>query len=158
MGWQSIWAVRTAGAQTLVLATLAWAGGPDLGTGAPGRAQLVTEIAPARVVRPRPRFTTLAPVLAREGQAYRYAVSVQDPDREEVVFTLVRAPEGAALEGRVLVWVPTHAQAHGRQRFTLRAVDGRGEAREQSWAVLARSGPRTLRQLRQIRPRVRTAE
>jgi hypothetical protein len=156
MGWQSSWAVRTAGAQTLVLATLAWAGGPDRVPSA--RAQLVTEIEPARVVRPRPRFTTLAPVLAREGQTYRYAANVQDPDREEVAFTLVRAPEGAALEGRVLVWVPTHAQAHGRQRFTLRAVDERGEAREQSWAVLARPGPRTLRQLRQTRRRVWTAE
>lgn len=156
MGWQSSWAARTAGAQTLVLATLAWAGGPDRVP--PARAQLVTEIEPARVVRPRPRFTTLAPVLAREGQTYRYAANVLDPDREEVAFTLVRAPEGAALEGRELVWVPTHAQAHGRQRFTLRAVDERGEAREQSWAVLARPGPRTLRQLRQTRPRVRTAE
>lgn len=103
-------------------------------------ARVVTEVAPARSVNRPPRFLSVAPRLAREGSAYLYDLAASDPDGDEVVFSLLRAPEGAVLEGEVLKWTPSHAQAGHRQRFTLRAVDEHGAARLQHWSVIPNRG------------------
>ena len=103
---------------------------------------MVREIDPARVVNRPPRFLSLAPRMAREGAPYRYGVSAADPDGDHVRLTLVRAPEGAALEGSLLRWQPRHSQVGRPQRFTLRAVDEHGAAREQTWSVIPRPEPR----------------
>jgi hypothetical protein len=76
----------------------------------------------------------VAPPAALEGEPYRYRVSALD-EGEEVHLTLLRAPEGAVLEGAVLVWTPAHAQAGRAQRFSLRAADGHG-AEEQDWTIV----------------------
>lgn len=103
---------------------------------ADGRAaSVITEIQPRDRLNRPPRFLSLAPQLAREGEPYRYGVAAMDPDGDEVHLTLLRAPEGAALDGRVLTWTPGHGQAGHAQRFTLRAADEHGAAGEQSWTV-----------------------
>ena len=145
MGWQTDWTTWLEGA-ALGAVLLAGAGREVQGTEGPGPARLVKELPPVRMT---PRFVSLAPAMAREGRPYRYAIRALDPDGEPLTFTLVRAPEGAQLEGRVLVWVPARAQTRRRQQFLLRAVDEHGAARDQAWTVLARPRPRTLQQLRQ---------
>ena len=109
----------------------------------PGSGQarvLVQEIVPADVARRPPRFVSLAPRGAWEGDPYRYGIIVDDPATEEVTLTLVRAPEGAALEGHLLTWTPTRAQTGHRQRFSLRAVDPEGAAMVQDWTLVPRAG------------------
>jgi hypothetical protein len=101
-------------------------------------AVIITEIHADHLANRHPRFISLAPKLAREGEPYHYGISALEPDGEEVHLTLVRAPEGAALEGMILKWTPEHAQAGHRQRFTLRAVDDHGAAVDQTWTVVPR--------------------
>jgi hypothetical protein len=156
MGWPTF---RTAGTGSLVLfaAVLGWAaeGG---GTGEsplqlrPARAgetasgpaprvrpaAVVTPVEPHRVANRPPRFRSVAPRMAQEGVPYQYGVAADDPDGDAVKLTLLRAPEGAALDGTLLRWQPSHAQAGRRQRFTLRAVDGHGAGRIQTWTVVPR--------------------
>jgi len=104
-------------------------------------ARLVTEIEPARVAHRPPRFISVAPAMAREGEPYRYGFAALDPEGEALSFTLVRAPAGAVLEGRLLKWTPGHHQAGRRERFTLRAMDEHGASRLQSWTVIPRAEP-----------------
>jgi len=103
---------------------------------------VITEIQPGALALHRPRFISLAPHLAREGEPYRYGVSALEAEGDEVRLTLLRAPDGATLEGNVLKWTPEHAQAGRPQRFTLRAADERGAAEDQDWTVIPKSEPR----------------
>lgn len=142
MGWYGILAGWTGNA-VLAGLVLGCAGADGLDPGTPevvqsGAAVLVTEIHPGNH---RPRFISLAPHLAREGEPYRYGFEALDPDGDEVSFSLLRAPEGAALEGGVLEWTPEHAQVGRRQRFTLRAADGHGGIDEQTWTIIPRAEP-----------------
>jgi len=99
-------------------------------------AVVISEIQPQERINRPPRFLSLAPRMAREGRPYRYGVAAMDPDGDEVHLTLLRAPEGAALEGGILTWTPEPGQAGRPQRFTLRAADEHGGAREQTWTVI----------------------
>jgi hypothetical protein len=127
----------------------AGADGPD--PERPPSATVITEIQPADLIGRRPRFISLAPQLAREGEPYQYGIFAVEGDGEEVRLSLVRAPEGAVLDGTLLKWTPEHAQAGRPQRFTLRAADGQGDVEDQSWTVTPRPqvqggippGPRT---------------
>lgn len=150
MGWFGILA-GWSGNAVLAGLVLGCAGADPLDPGAPapgrpeviqsGPAVLVAEIRAGDLVNRRPRFISLAPQLAREGEPYRYGVSALDPDGDEVSFSLLRAPEGAILEGGVLQWTPEHAQVGRPQRFTLRAADGRGGVDEQTWTIIPRAEP-----------------
>ena len=144
MGWQSILTDWTGGT-VLVAMALGCAGAEDpgqAGEAEPAGRRLIREIEPAKVVNRPPRFISLAPRMAREGEPYRYGIAAADPEGDAVRLTLVRAPEGAALEGSLLKWQPRHSQVGRAQRFTLRAVDEHGAAREQSWSVMPRAGAR----------------
>jgi hypothetical protein len=141
MGWPVILSGWTGPA---VLAGLALGCG---GAEDPGRealpaagATVITEIHPAHRVH-RPRFISLAPKLAREGEPYQYGISAVESEEDEVHLTLVRAPEGTVLDGTVLKWTPGHGQAGRPQRFTLRAVDERGAAADQTWTITPRPEP-----------------
>ena len=79
--------------------------------------------------------------LAREGEPYQYGISAVESEEDEVHLTLVRAPEGTVLDGTVLKWTPGHGQAGRPQRFTLRAVDERGAAADQTWTITPRPEP-----------------
>jgi hypothetical protein len=110
------------------------------GPSGPKPARVVTEVPASRAANHPPRFLSTAPRTAREGSSYVYDPAVVDPDGDQVAFSLLRAPDGAVLEGEVLKWTPTHAQAGHRQRFTLRAVDEHGAARVQHWSVIPGKG------------------
>jgi hypothetical protein len=116
-------------------------------------AVVITPIEPHRVVNRPPRFISLAPRGAREGVPYQYGVAATDPDGDEVRLSLLKAPEGATLEGSLLHWRPSHAQAGRRQRFTLRAVDSHGAARIQTWSVVPRSAQTPRHSLENTRHR-----
>jgi len=131
MGCPGTWAGRVA-----ITALALGCAGEDGPVHPGGPRVVVTEIAPAQRINRAPRFLSQAPPVAREGEPYRYGVSALDPDGDEVRFRLVRAPEGATLDGAELNWVPQAAQAGRPQRFTLRAADGRGGVEEQSWTVV----------------------
>jgi hypothetical protein len=115
--------------------------GPGPATSRVTPARVVTEVEPSRVINRPPRFISIAPRAAREGQPYAYGMAAQDPDGDAFAFTLLKAPEGAVLEGEVLKWTPTHAQAGRRQQFTLRAMDEHGAVRLQHWSVIPRREP-----------------
>jgi hypothetical protein len=150
---QRIVIANRAGNAALAVLALAWAGldgeaavlakvpggAQDAGGSLEQPARVVTEIDPARAHRP-PRFHSVAPRIAREGELYRYGFLASDPDGEELGYTLVRAPEGARLEGVMLDWTPSHTQAGRPQRFILRAVDEHGAVRDQAWSVIPRRG------------------
>jgi len=106
------------------------------GADGPDPEAVVSEIHPSQVVRRHPRFISMAPRMAREGEPYRYGITASEGDGEEVHLTLVRAPEGAALDGTVLRWIPEHAQVGRPQRFTLRAADEHGMSEDQEWTVI----------------------
>jgi hypothetical protein len=97
---------------------------------------VVTELPGSRKPNHPPRFLSTAPRTAREGRGYVYELAASDPDGDTVAFSLLRAPEGAVLEGEVLKWTPTLAQAGQRQRFTLRAMDEHGAESVQHWSVI----------------------
>jgi|GEM_PF-1628105 hypothetical protein len=142
MGWHGMVTSWTGNAVLAGLLGCAGAEQPDPGPAEPsGPAVLVTEIHPGDPSNRPPRFISMAPQLAREGEPYRYGIFALDPDGDEVRFTLLRAPEGAALEGRVLKWIPGHAQVGRPQRFTLRAADGHGGVDEQTWTIIPRAEP-----------------
>jgi hypothetical protein len=117
------------------------AGQPPAAVPDPRRApaNVVTEIEPAKVANHPPRFISMAPATAREGEPYDYGFAALDPDGEELRYVLVRAPEGASVVGELLEWTPRHSQAGRLQRFTLRAVDEHGAATDQTWSVLPQS-------------------
>lgn len=104
-------------------------------------ARLVSEVEPSRMINRPPRFISIAPRMAREGEPYAYGMAAKDPDGDALAFTLLKAPEGAVLEGEVLKWTPTHAQAGRRQQFVLRAMDEHGAVRLQHWSVIPRREP-----------------
>jgi hypothetical protein len=134
MGWHAILTGRAGHALLagLVLGLVLGCAGVD----GPDPEAVVTEIHPSRVAGRHPRFISMAPWMAREGEPYRYGITATEADGEEVRLTLVRAPEGAGLDGTVLRWTPEHAQVGRPQRFTLRAVDQHGVAEDQNWTVI----------------------
>jgi len=140
MGWQAI--LTTLGSN-VALAGLALgcagADGPGPAAVRPGPASVITEIKPEALPGRHPRFVSVGPPRALEGEPYRYRVSAFD-DGEEVHLTLLRAPEGATLDGTVLKWTPEHAQVGRAQGFTLRAADGHG-AEVQDWTVIPEAEP-----------------
>jgi len=150
MGWHSGLALWLGSVVFIALVLgCAGIGDPDRAVSATGqdqgpipRPRLVTEIAPGQVANRPPRFLSLAPLTAREGETYHYGVDTMDPDGEEVSYRLVRAPEGAILEGHVLKWTPEHGQVGHRQRFTLKAMDEHGAVRTQSWSLIPRAEAR----------------
>ena len=86
-----------------------------------------------------PQFTTQPPEIAHEGWPYFYPFAAQDPAGAVLSYQLVRAPEGALLEGQVVAWVPRHRQCLTPQGFTLRVVNAQGISQEQSWSVIGRA-------------------
>ncbi len=63
-------------------------------------------------VNAAPQITSVPPVDITEGEAYVYNVEANDPDEEEVTFTLVEGPEGMSIlpsVGRVSWFVPQTA-------------------------------------------------
>jgi hypothetical protein len=103
-----------------------------------GAKALVTEIPPERVLRRRPRFLSVAPRQAREGETYQYGFAAVDPEGEALRYVLVRAPKGAQLDRQMLRWTPGRSRVGQRERFVLRAVDEDGRSVTQAWTVLTR--------------------
>jgi RHS repeat-associated protein/uncharacterized repeat protein (TIGR01451 family) len=79
-----------------------------------------------------PQFSTMPPLQARVGRAYRYASQARDPDGDAVSYSLVQAPPGMTLDAAgELAWVP---QASGSAAVTLRAADA-SQYTEQGWQI-----------------------
>jgi len=82
-----------------------------------------------------PAFTTTASTSAKEGHAYVYSAGVADADGDTVAITVISQPSGAIYRFGVFTWSPTAAQVGVPQAFTLRADDGFGGQKEQTWTV-----------------------
>lgn len=83
-----------------------------------------------------PQITSTPVVSGTVGQAYQYDVEAADPDNDAIVFALIGAPAGSAIDPftGLITWAPGASQA-GTQILTIEAQDGRGARALQSFAV-----------------------
>ena len=105
------------------------------GTGCGGRSS--TPLPPALAVSllgALPSFVSTPPIESRESSPYTYTLAADDPAGHPVAFFLEEAPAGAALNGNLLSWIPTVAQARSENRFTVIAASAAGRVR-QTWTV-----------------------
>ena len=82
-----------------------------------------------------PGFSTTPPATAKEGHAYAYTAAASDADGDAVSLSAVSLPAGATYNAGSIAWIPTAAQAGVAQTFTLRATDGFGGQKDQTWTV-----------------------
>lgn len=66
----------------------------------------------------------------------RYEVQATDLDGDDLIYTLIAGPDGAAIdpESGVLTWTPNNLQG-GEHEFTIRVEDGRGGSDEQTFTL-----------------------
>ncbi len=83
-----------------------------------------------------PSFTTTPNIAASLGQAYSYAATARDPDGATVSYVLAKAPAGASISSTTgqLNWTPDRF-TEPQVDFEVRAYDGRGAYRRQTWRV-----------------------
>jgi hypothetical protein len=76
-----------------------------------------------------PVFASAPEVIAEEGLPYRYHIDSQDPDIDDLTFTLKQAPVGMVFnpQQRTLFWHPDVGDA-GEYQVTLTATDGELES------------------------------
>ncbi|MGY6630140.1 MAG: putative Ig domain-containing protein [Wenzhouxiangella sp.] len=79
-----------------------------------------------------PVFTSIPLTRATLGREWRYPVSVEDGNGDEVTLSLLVAPAGMSLTGQTLSWTPSQA---GSADVIIRASDGRGGVARQSFTV-----------------------
>lgn len=87
------------------------------------------------VTAPAPTFTSVAPVVATEGQVYSYTLTATDPIHSAITFSLVTAPAGAQISSNVLTWTPTHVQSRTVNTFQVTATTGAGGSASQEFSV-----------------------
>jgi RHS repeat-associated protein len=81
---------------------------------------------------PGPTIHSTAPLLAKVGHEYRYAVEASHPDGLALQYSLEQAPAGATVDSDGLVrWTPASIGEHD---FVLRVSDGQ-RWQEQPWTV-----------------------
>ena len=81
-----------------------------------------------------PVFVSKPLLSGQEMSDYLYTVEATDPDRTEMQYTLVKAPEGMNIEGSDIRWTPGYEQA-GNHGVILKATDGEATI-EQSFTVV----------------------
>ncbi|BDV43726.1 sulfurtransferase [Geotalea uraniireducens] len=80
-----------------------------------------------------PVFTSTPPSSATEGKVYSYAPAASDADGDPLSYALVSGPSGMTMNGGVLSWTPTAAQA-GTAAVTVSVGDGTAVT-EQSFTI-----------------------
>ena len=93
-------------------------------------------VAPPSGLNGAPQITSTPQTSVVLGQAYQYAVNATDPEGDTVLFALLQAPAGAAIEQftGLISWTAPASQA-GPQFFTVEAQDGKGGRAVQSFTV-----------------------
>ncbi len=82
-----------------------------------------------------PKITTLAPVQARFGNVYSYALIAVDPDGDPLTYSLTTAPSGMAIDADgVITWSPAGSQL-GANAVSVKVTDGRGGEAVQQFTV-----------------------
>jgi hypothetical protein len=84
---------------------------------------------------PAPAFTSVAPVVANEGDVYTYSVVATDPVNTGIAFSLVSGPAGATIGGNMLTWTPTHAQSRAPIAFDILATTAAGGTADQKFTI-----------------------
>jgi len=85
-------------------------------------------------VNQAPTFTTTPEFTARAESSYLYDFRAADPDGDNIVYSLLTAPDGMVRQGTRLSWTPTMAQI-GEHDVVLQADDQQGQVVTQSFAV-----------------------
>jgi hypothetical protein len=104
--------------------------------GATAEQQFVLSVTVGLPNRP-PVFVTPPVVDANVGTEYVYPSQADDPDFDELTYSVADGPAGLAIDPRTgrVTWTPTAAQL-GVSRVVLRADDGRGGVAEQPYDIL----------------------
>ncbi len=93
-------------------------------------------------VNAAPRIASSAPLTATRGLLYRYPVEATDPNGDELVFSLVKAPEEMTIDRAtgMITWTPSSAQT-GQNPVTVQVADPAGLADAQSFTVTVAVNP-----------------
>lgn len=78
-------------------------------------------------------FTSTPVTQAVEGLSYVYQLTATG---DKVTFSLTKAPDGAALRGNAISWIPTAVQSRASNSFTVTATTPSGASATQSWTVV----------------------
>ena len=96
--------------------------------------QVFTVTVPEEALIPNlpPVFLTTPSSALNEGELFSYSLSAEDPEGEEVTFSLAEAPDGAELNSETfeVTWSPNYEQS-GNHRLVVRATDADGQTTDQ---------------------------
>lgn len=82
-----------------------------------------------------PVFTSAPPSTSKAGHLYAYSLAASDADGDPIQFEMVKAPQGALLDGARLTWAPLVGDAGQAAEFLVRIRDGFGGTVDQHWNV-----------------------
>ena len=83
-----------------------------------------------------PVLDAIAAQTANEGSLHTFTATASDPDSSVLTFSLVGAPEGAAIDATgAFAWTPAEAQGPGSYGFTVRVTDDGTPAQAADQAV-----------------------
>jgi hypothetical protein len=84
-----------------------------------------------------PAFSNVPIVVGRVGQKYQFDANASDADNDTLTFSPESAPAGMTIDAStgLVTWTPTAAQA-GRNRVSLKVIDGQGGSDTETFTVL----------------------
>jgi hypothetical protein len=90
----------------------------------------------------RPLVTSTPPGDAYADELYQYAVVATDPDGDALTFSLVNAPDGAAINRTtgLFTWTPSADDVGQIVNIRIRVRDDRGLGINHDWSVVVREG------------------
>ncbi|MBI2660119.1 hypothetical protein HYX07_03075, partial [Candidatus Woesearchaeota archaeon] len=81
-----------------------------------------------------PIFGKLRDVKAREGDSVAILLSANDPDGDEIAYSIDNPPQGSSIKGNAFLWTPSYSTASKKETKKLDLVfaasDGKAEARQ----------------------------
>ncbi len=96
----------------------------------------------AVILNSAPRITSKPAAEAMEGSSYEYTVTAEDPDEDEVKFSLSSAPEGMTIDSDsgLIRWQISDQQQGGTYNFEVIAIDPEGAQSVQPITLTLTSG------------------
>lgn len=79
-------------------------------------------------------FGRMKDIKAREGDSIAILLNANDPDGDEITYSIDNPPEGSSIKGNAFLWTPSYATANKKETKKLdlifAASDGKAEARQ----------------------------
>ena len=81
-----------------------------------------------------PIFGRMKEIRAREGDSIAILLNVNDPDGDEIIYSIDNPPQGSSIRGNAFLWTPNYATANKKETKKLdiifAASDGKAETRQ----------------------------